>query len=52
MNQAFREQRMGSRGPVNWPAQSPGLNLLDFLAMGTPKELVYSVVISDLEILE
>jgi hypothetical protein len=30
LNQTLGEQWTGSGGPVDWPAPSPGLNLLDF----------------------
>jgi hypothetical protein len=43
---------MGRGGPVNWPARSPDLNLLDFWLWGHLKPLVYSDTIYDLEVLQ
>jgi hypothetical protein len=51
LNQTFGEHRIGSGGPVNWPAQSPNLNPLDFWLWGHLKTLVYSGAINDPEVL-
>jgi hypothetical protein len=52
LNQTFGEQWIERRVPVNWPARSPDLNPLDFWPWGHLKALVYSMPISDLEMLE
>jgi hypothetical protein len=53
LNQTFGEEWVGRGGPFNWPARSPDLNRLEFLAVETAiKTLVYSAPISNLEVLE
>jgi hypothetical protein len=52
LNQTFGEQWIGCRGPVSWPAQSPGLNPLEFWLWQHLKSLVCSVLITDLEVLQ
>jgi hypothetical protein len=52
LNQTFGEQWIGRGGPVSWPARSPDLNSLDFWLWGRLNVFVYSVVISDLELLQ
>jgi hypothetical protein len=48
LNQTLWEQRIGRGGPLNWPAQSPDINLLDFWLWRRLKTLVNSVPINDL----
>jgi hypothetical protein len=52
LNSTFDEQRIGWRGPVNWPSRSSDLNSLDSWLWGHLTALVYSVPIIDLEILQ
>jgi hypothetical protein len=48
LNQTLREQWIGRGGPVNWPAPSPALILLDFWLWKHLYSLVYSAPINEL----
>jgi hypothetical protein len=52
VNQILGEQWIGRGGSVNWPARSPDLNALEFLAVGHLKASVYLAPINDLEVLQ
>lgn len=42
LNKMFPNQRIGQRGPIDWPAQSPVLTPTDFYLKGVIKDLVYA----------
>jgi hypothetical protein len=48
----FPARWIGRNGPVAWPARSPDLNPCDFFLWGYMKELVYSVPVDTIEILQ
>jgi hypothetical protein len=52
LNQTFREQWIGRRGRVNWPARSPDINPLDCWLWGHLKSLMYSAPNNYLEVLQ
>ena len=52
LNDAYRHQWMGRRGPIPWPARSPDLNSLDFCLWGRLKPLVYSSAVPNREMLQ
>ena len=41
LNEKLPGKRIGRRGPIEWPAQSPDLTLLDFFFWGVIKDKVY-----------
>jgi hypothetical protein len=52
LNQTFQWKWIGCKGLVNWPAWSPDLNPLDFWLWEHLKTLVYSVPVSDSQVLQ
>jgi hypothetical protein len=48
LNQHYPNRWVGRLGPINWPAQSPDLRIMDFSVWGALKEEVYEVRIDNL----
>lgn len=41
LNRQFQNQWIGNSGPINWPARSPDLSILDFFLWGFLKNKIY-----------
>jgi hypothetical protein len=50
LNKTFGEQLIGLGGPVSLPEPSRDLDPLEFLLWGQIKTLLYSAVISDIQV--
>lgn len=49
LNQHFRNQWIGNRGVVEWPARSPDLSPLDYFLWGCLKDKIYKTNIENVE---
>lgn len=48
----FNNKVIATNGPIQWPARSPDLTVLDFFIWGHVKEMVYATTPATLQILE